>query len=63
MRHNIYARMSCYGNCIYSACGRCSELVIGIVSNGKMPDLNAFHRKQIVVAGHPMGHPISEILK
>ena len=54
--------MSCYGNCIYSACGRCSELVIGIVSNGKMPDLNAFHRKQVVGARR-MGHPISEILR
>ncbi|GFX45053.1 uncharacterized protein TNCV_3431021 [Trichonephila clavipes] len=42
-------------------CG-CSELVVGIVNMGKLPDLDTFDRGQIVGARR-MGHSVSEIVR
>ncbi|GFX66400.1 HTH_Tnp_Tc3_2 domain-containing protein [Trichonephila clavipes] len=49
------------GNCIYSVYYGCSELVVGIASMGKLPNLDAFDQKQIVGA-RSMGHSISVIV-
>ncbi len=50
------------GNCISSAYCGSSELVVGITSMGKLPDLDAFDREQIVGARR-IGHSISEIIR
>ncbi|GFW49397.1 uncharacterized protein TNCV_3059041 [Trichonephila clavipes] len=42
-------------------CG-CFELVVGIASIGKLPDLDTFNRGQIAGVRH-MGHSISEIIR
>ncbi|GFX32419.1 hypothetical protein TNCV_2173391 [Trichonephila clavipes] len=52
----------CSGNFIYSAYCGCSELVVRIASMGKLPDLEAFNRRQIVGA-RSIDHSISEIFK
>ncbi|GFS72429.1 HTH_Tnp_Tc3_2 domain-containing protein [Trichonephila clavipes] len=47
---------------MYSTHCGCSELVAGIASIGKLPDLDAFDRGQIVGARR-MGHLISKIFR
>ncbi|GFY33269.1 HTH_Tnp_Tc3_2 domain-containing protein [Trichonephila clavipes] len=57
--HHLCASEGACNNCIYSACCGCSELVVGIASTGKLPDLDAFDRRQFVGARR-MGYSISE---
>ncbi|GFV12533.1 hypothetical protein TNCV_1534161 [Trichonephila clavipes] len=50
------------GSCIYSAYCGCSELVVGIASMDKLPDLDAFDREQIV-GQRRKDHSFSEIVR
>ncbi|GFX67704.1 HTH_Tnp_Tc3_2 domain-containing protein [Trichonephila clavipes] len=55
-------KLGCCDNCIRRAYCGYSELVVGIASMGKLPDLDVFDHGQMVGARR-LGHSVSEIVK